>query len=156
MAFNIVLIHPQIPQNTGSIARTCVVTGSVLHIVKPMAFEITEKNVKRAGLDYWSDLKLFIYENEEEFFRKNKNKKKRKWYFSSKASQLYTEVKYKDEDYLVFGSETKGLDKSLLDANKDYCVKLPMAIGQRCLNLSNACCAGVYEALRQTDFRGLV
>ena len=154
MAFNIVLIHPQIPQNTGNIARTCVVTGSVLHIVKPMAFEITEKNVKRAGLDYWDDLKLFFYENEEEFFENNKNKNK--WYFSSKVSRLYTDVKYKDGDYLVFGSETKGLDKSLLDANKDFSVKMPMVPHQRCLNLSNACCAGVYEALRQTGFKGLV
>lgn len=154
MAFNIVLIHPQIPQNTGNIARTCVVTGSVLHIVKPMAFEISEKNVKRAGLDYWDDLQLFIYENEEEFFLKND--KNTKWYFSSKVKRLYTEAEYKDGDYLVFGSETKGIDKALLDANGSSCVKLPMAPGQRCLNLSNACCAGLYEALRQTGFIGLV
>lgn len=154
MAFNIVLVHPQIPQNTGNIARTCVVTGSVLHIVKPMAFEITEKNVKRAGLDYWGDLKLFIYENKEEFFEKNN--KNTKWYFSSKVTKNYSDAEYKDGDYLVFGSETKGLDRNLLDANKDFCVRMPMMPNQRCLNLSNACCAGLYEALRQTGFQGLV
>lgn len=154
MAFNIVLMNPQIPQNTGNIARTCVVTNSVLHIVKPMAFEITEKNVKRAGLDYWGDLKLIIYENEREFF--NKNSEHTKWYFSSKVHRIYTDAEYMDGDYLIFGSETKGLEKELLDANKDFCVRMPMAAGQRCLNLSNACCAGLYEALRQTGFKGLI
>lgn len=154
MAFNIVLIHPQIPQNTGNIARTCVVTGTALHIVKPMQFEITQKNVKRAGLDYWDDLNLTIYENEREFFDINENK--RKWYFSSKVHRVYSDAEYRDGDFLVFGSETAGLDKELLSANSDFCVKLPMVPDQRCLNLSNACCAGLYEALRQTGFKGLV
>lgn len=153
MALNIVLIHPQIPQNTGNIARTCVVTGTALHIVKPMAFEITEKNVKRAGLDYWDDLNLTIYESEQEFFIKNNNK--RKWFFSSKVRRFYSDAEFHDGDFLVFGSETAGLEKALLDANKDFCVKLPMIPQQRCLNLSNACCAGLYEALRQTGFKGL-
>lgn len=154
MAFNIVLIHPQIPQNTGNIARTCVVTGTALHIVKPMPFEITEKNVKRAGLDYWDDLNLTIYEDEREFFDINMNS--RKWYFSSKVHRVYSDAEYRDGDFLVFGSETAGLDRELLDANADFCVKLPMMPGQRCLNLSNACCAGLYEALRQTGYKGLV
>ncbi len=150
---NIVLIEPQIPQNTGNIARTCVVADVKLHIVKPMGFEINEKQVKRAGLDYWKDLELIIYENIEEFYAKNKQEEL--WYFSSKVTTNYTSVQYSENCFLVFGSETAGLSKALLDKNTDYCVRIPIKNNQRCLNLSNAVCVATYEALRQNDFMQL-
>ncbi len=150
MALNVVLIEPEIPQNTGNIARTCVVTGANLHIVKPMAFTIDEKRVKRAGLDYWDDLNLTMYENIEELYSKNPNGKF--WYFSSKCSTNFNEAEYEDGCFLVFGKETAGLKKELLEKNADRCVRIPMINGQRCLNVSNAVCVGVYEALRQNNY----
>lgn len=150
MAINIVLVEPRIPQNTGNIARTCVVTGSVLHIVKPMGFALDEKHIKRAGLDYWKDLQLCLYESIDEFFEQHKQADF--WFFSSKVKQNFDEAKLRDGCFLIFGNEVKGLDKELLAQHEEHCIRIPMVEGQRCLNLSNAVCVGVYEALRQNSY----
>ena len=153
MALNIVLIQPDIPQNTGNIARTCAVTGATLHLVKPLGFEIDSKHVKRAGLDYWNDLDIKVYENVDELFYKNQECKF--YFFTTKAKKNYCDVKYKDRDFLVFGRETKGLDEELLKANYNNAVRIPMKQNIRSLNLSNAVAIAVYEVYRQLDFKGL-
>lgn len=148
--FNIVLVEPEIPQNAGNIARTCAATGVKMHIVKPMGFEIDDKKLKRAGLDYWHLLGIQYYENLDEFFEKNKNGR---FYFSTtKARHTYCDVNYQDGDYILFGKETKGLPEQLLHDNKDACIRIPMISEARSLNLSNAVAIVVYEALRQTGF----
>ena len=153
MSINIVLHEPEIPQNTGNIARTCAATGSRLHIIKPMGFEIDDKKLKRAGLDYWHMLSITYYENLEDFFSKNPGN----YHFcSTKAPHSYTEVQFKDNDYLFFGKETKGLPETLLSANLDKCIRIPMAKDARSLNLSNSVAIVVYEALRQTGFLNLM
>lgn len=152
--FNIVLVEPEIPQNTGNISRTCACTGAALHIVKPMGFEITDAKLKRAGLDYWDKLDLTYYENLDEFFRKNKSG--RFFYLSKKANKRYVDVEYKDGDFLVFGKETKGLPESLIYGEPERALRIPMASGLRSLNLSNTVALVLYEALRQTGFDGLV
>ena len=152
--FNIVLVQPEIPQNTGNISRTCACTGSALHIVKPMGFEITDAKLKRAGLDYWDKLNLTYYENLDEFFEKNKGG--RFFYLSKKASKRYTDIKFRDGDFLVFGRETKGLPEHLVFDNPDTALRIPMAKDLRSLNLSNTVALVLYEALRQTDFDGLI
>lgn len=154
MAFNIVLVEPEIPQNAGNIARTCAVTGSVLHLVRPLGFEITDKQLKRAGLDYWHFLDIRYYDGIEEVMDKYYNGENF-WFFSTKAKHIHSDVKYKDGDFLVFGKETKGLPEPLLDKYYDRCVRLPMKNETRSLNLSNSVCVGVYEALRQNDYEGL-
>ena len=151
--FNIVLVSPEIPQNTGNIARTCACTGVKLHIVKPMGFEIDDKKLKRAGLDYWHMLGVKFYESIDEFFEINKGGKF--YYATTKAINRYSDVKYQENDFILFGRETKGLDESLLYGNKEYCIRIPMIDEARSLNLSNAVAIVVYEALRQTDFEGL-
>ncbi len=151
--FNIVLVEPEIPQNTGNIARTCAATGSRLHIVKPMGFEIDDKKLKRAGLDYWHLLGVKYYENLADFFEQTKGG--RYFYSTTKARHTYCEVEYRDGDYLVFGKETKGLPEELLHDNKDLCIRIPMISEARSLNLSNSAAIVVYEALRQTGFKGL-
>ncbi|MBR5235809.1 MAG: tRNA (uridine(34)/cytosine(34)/5-carboxymethylaminomethyluridine(34)-2'-O)-methyltransferase TrmL [Clostridia bacterium] len=152
MAMNIVLVEPEIPQNTGNIARTCRATGSVLHIVKPMGFTIDDKKLKRAGLDYWHELDIRYYENLEDFFEKCKGN----FYFcSTKAKIRHSDANYKDGDYLVFGKETKGLPEDLLHARYDECVRIPMLPDIRSLNLSNAVAIVLYEALRQQNFGNL-
>ncbi len=152
MAFNIVLVEPEIPQNTGNIARTCAATGSRLHLVEPLGFKIDDKKLKRAGLDYWHLLDITYYKDLDDFFAKNQGNF---YYFTTKAPRHYAQVTYQDGDYLVFGKETKGLPEQLLKNNPDSCVRLPMISDARSLNLSNSVCVGVYEALRQTDFAGL-
>ena len=147
---NIVLVEPEIPQNTGNIARTCAATGSRLHLIKPLGFEITDRHLKRAGLDYWYLLDVRIYENLEDFFSKNEVRQMR--LFSTKAPRTYTEVAYEDEVYLFFGKETKGLPEDFLYAHAEDCVKLPMIPEARSLNLSNSVAVGVFEALRQLGF----
>ena len=153
MSVNIVLVEPEIPQNTGNIVRTCAATGSRLHIVKPMGFEIDDKKLKRAGLDYWHFLNIRYYENMEDFFAQNKDG--RFFYLSSKAPASYTDVSFKDDDFLIFGKETKGLPESLLIEHPERCVRIPMISSARCLNLSNAVAIVVYEALRQNEFKAL-
>lgn len=151
--FNIVLVEPEIPQNTGNIARTCAATGSKLHIVKPMGFEIDDKKLKRAGLDYWHLLGVVYYENLQDFFEKNKGG--RFFYSTTKAVNKYSEVKFSDGDYILFGKETKGLPEELLHENKENCIRIPMINEARSLNLSNSVAIIVYEALRQNDFFSL-
>ncbi|MBD5083078.1 MAG: tRNA (uridine(34)/cytosine(34)/5-carboxymethylaminomethyluridine(34)-2'-O)-methyltransferase TrmL [Clostridiales bacterium] len=149
-ALNVVLIEPEIPQNTGNISRTCAATGARLHLVGPMGFQITDKQVRRAGLDYWDKLDITYYESTEEFFEKNKGGNF--FYFTTKAEQTHSEVSYPNNAYLVFGKETKGLPEELLKENHDACVRLPMRGIIRSLNLSNAVAVGVYEVLRQWDY----
>ena len=148
--FNIVLVEPEIPQNTGNIARTCAATGAKLHIVKPMGFEITDKHLKRAGLDYWHLLDITYYENIADFFEKNKNG--RFFYSTTKAPKSYTEVSFLDEDFILFGKETKGLPEELLYQDRERCIRIPMIDEARSLNLSNSVAIVLYEALRQTGF----
>ena len=151
---NIVLFEPQIPQNTGNIARTCACTGARLHLVGPMGFSIDDKKLKRAGLDYWHLLDITYYEGLTDFFARNEGPF---YYFTTKAPQRYTDVAYPDGAYLVFGKEAKGLPESLLHDNPNSCVRLPMIDNDaaRSLNLSNSVAVGVYEALRQWGFPGL-
>ena len=151
---NIVLVEPEIPSNTGNIARTCAATGARLHIVKPMGFSIDDKKLKRAGLDYWHFLDLTYYENLDDFFRRKE--KGCCYYFSTKARQVYTKIKYPNGCYLVFGKETKGLPELLLLDNPDTTVRIPMMGEARSLNLSNSVALGVYETLRQWDYPNLV
>ena len=151
MAINIVLVEPEIPQNAGNIARTCAVTGSVLHMVRPLGFEVTDKQLKRAGLDYWHYLDIRYYDSIEEVMKKYYNGSNF-WFYSTKSKHIHSDVKYKDGDFLVFGKETKGLPEPLLKAHYDECVRIPMMGTLRSLNLSNSVCVGVYEALRQIGF----
>ncbi len=147
---NIVLVEPEIPQNTGNIARTCAATGARLHIVKPMGFTIDDKKLKRAGLDYWYLLDLTYYENINEFFEKNKGGSF--FFFTTKAQKTHSDVTYTDKSYLIFGKETKGLPEELLLEHPDECVRIPMINDARSLNLSNAVAIGTYEALRQMGY----
>ncbi len=153
MSLNIVLVEPEIPQNTGNIVRTCAATGTRLHIVKPMGFEIDDKKLKRAGLDYWHFLNIQYYENLDDFFKQNEGG--RFFYLSSKAPASYTDVRFNDGDFLLFGKETKGLPESLLIEHPERAVRIPMISSARCLNLSNSVAIVVYEALRQNDFASL-
>ena len=152
---NIVLVEPQIPQNTGNIARTCAATGARLHIVRPMGFEIDNAKLKRAGLDYWHLLDITYYDSLDDFFNKNEGSF---YYFSTKALNIYSDVDYGDYCYLFFGKETAGLPEELLYANKDKCVRIPMIndTSARSLNLSNSVAIGVYEVLRQWNFPTLL
>ena len=148
--FNLVLVEPEIQQNTGNIARTCAATGCALHLIKPLGFEISDKYLKRAGLDYWHLVHVHIYENLDELFAKYPNG--RFYYFTTKARKRHSDAEYKAGDFLVFGKETKGLDEELLMSHPDECVRIPMIGEARSLNLSNAAAVAVYEALRQNDF----
>jgi len=146
---NIVLVEPQIPQNTGNIARTCAVTGARLHLVRPMGFEPTDKQLKRAGLDYWRYLDIIYYDGITDFLTKAKGEC---FFFSTKAQNRYTDVKYPDECFIVFGREDAGLPEELLFRNKERCVRIPMMPTLRSLNLSNSVAVAAYEILRQWDF----
>ncbi|MCK5129179.1 MAG: tRNA (uridine(34)/cytosine(34)/5-carboxymethylaminomethyluridine(34)-2'-O)-methyltransferase TrmL [Clostridiales bacterium] len=154
MALNIVLVQPDIPQNTGNIARTCAVTGARLHLVKPLGFEIDNKHVRRAGLDYWDELDISVYENLEDFFEKNRDSTF--YFFTTKGKRNYCDVKYIDRDFLVFGRETKGLDEKLIKKNYKNAIRIPMKENIRSLNLSNCVAIAVYEAYRQLDFIDLL
>lgn len=151
--FHIVLVEPEIPQNTGNIARTCAATGSKLHIVKPMGFSIDDKKLKRAGLDYWHLLGVQYYENLAEFFEQTAGG--RYFYATTKAPKDYCQAEFQDGDYILFGKETKGLPEELLYADRERCIRIPMISEARSLNLSNAAAIVVYEALRQTGFASL-
>jgi len=164
MTLNIVLVEPQIPQNAGNVARTCAATGSRLHLVGPMGFSIDDKKLKRAGLDYWHDLDITYYDDISEFFSKTTGgalngqgaapdtSGRNFYYFTTKARRIYTDPSYEDDAYIFFGSETKGLDESLLYKNPDQCMRFPMLQGVRSLNLSNSVAVGVFEVLRQWGF----
>ena len=147
---HVVLVEPEIPANTGNIARTCAATGSVLHLVKPLGFDISDKAVKRAGLDYWHLVDVRVYEDLDDFFAKNHPSCLR--LFSTKAPRRYDEADYPDGTYLCFGKETRGLPEDLLAAHYDSCVRIPIRAEARSLNLSNSAAIGVFEALRQQQF----
>lgn len=154
MALNVVLVEPEIPQNAGNIARTCAVTGSKLHLVRPLGFEVSDKYLKRAGLDYWHLVEIYYYDSIEEVMDKFYNGNNF-YFFSTKAKTIHSDAIFKDGDFLVFGKETKGLPETLLKAHYDECVRLPMMSETRSLNLSNSVCVGVYEALRQLGYPNL-
>ena len=151
---NIVLYSPEIAGNTGNISRTCSVTGAALHIIKPIGFEISDKTLKRAGLDYWSELEVYYYESFEEFSQKHGDKEI--YYFSSHAERSYTEVEYPDGIFIMFGKESVGLPEALVRSNLERALRIPMREGARCLNLSNAVAIVAYEILRRWNFPGLV
>lgn len=150
---NIVLVEPEIPQNTGNIARTCAATGARLHLVGPMGFVPTDAKLRRAGLDYWSFLDILYYDSIDEFFEKNNGNF---YYFTTKARHAHSDVTYPDNAYLVFGKETAGLPEELLVRNEERCVRIPMVGQARSLNLSNAAAIGVFEVLRQWGYPELV
>lgn len=150
---NIVLVEPQIPQNTGNISRTCAVTGARLHLIRPFGFEISDKHLKRAGLDYWDKLDISYYDDLEDFFTKNKGGSF--YYFTTKGRSVHSDVSYPDNSYLIFGREDKGLPEKLLYENPDSCVRIPMRNELRSLNLSNSVAIAVYETLRQWDYPDL-
>ena len=150
---NIVLVCPEIHQNTGNIARTCAATGARLHLVRPLGFEITDRALRRAGLDYWYLLDVTLYDSLEDFL--NRHKADRLWLLSTKAPRSYTEAVFQDGDYLLFGPESKGLPEPFLEAHRDACLKIPMVEDARSLNLSNSAAIVLYEALRQLDFPGM-
>ena len=154
MALNIVLVEPEIPQNAGNIARTCAATGTRLHMVKPLGFEVTDKYLKRAGLDYWNLVEIFYYDNFEQLQAQNPNA--RFFYFTTKAQHKHSDVQFRDGDFLVFGKETKGLPEALLMQHENECLRIPMFAQARSLNLSNSVAVALYEALRQNDFPGLL
>ena len=149
---NIVLVEPEIPQNTGNISRTCSCTGAKLHLIKPLRFSIDEKHVRRAGLDYWEDLDLTIHDSLSDFLDYAKGSPM--VFSSTKAAKDYTEVKYPDGCFILFGKETAGLPEELLNDNYDNCVRIPMLENKRSLNLSNSVAIILYEALRQNGFEG--
>lgn len=153
MNLNIVLVEPQIPQNTGNISRTCAVTGAKLHLVKPLGFVVTDKHLKRAGLDYWDKLDITYYDGLEDFFEKTKGGKY--YYFTTKGRHVYSDVSYEDNCFIVFGREDRGLPEELLHDNPDFCVRIPMRPELRSLNLSNSVAIAAYEVLRQWDFPDL-
>ena len=150
---NIVLVEPEIPQNTGNIARTCAATNARLHLVKPMGFALDDKKLKRAGLDYWHMLEVKIYENLHDFLTINQSK--RLVMASTKAPRQYCDFSFRDGDFILFGKETKGLPEDLLKEHMETCVRIPMVPGARSLNLSNSVAVVVYEALRQLNFLNL-
>jgi len=151
---NIVLHEPEIPQNTGNIARTCAATGASLHIIRPMGFEIDDKKLKRAGLDYWDKLDITYYDDLSDFYGRNPDATV--YYFSTKAPRAYSEVtEYPSSVYIMFGKETKGLPENLLREHYDHCLRIPMRPTLRSLNLSNSVAIAVYEILRHDGFDGL-
>jgi tRNA (cytidine/uridine-2'-O-)-methyltransferase len=182
--FNIVLHEPEKPDNTGNIGRTCVATGSALHLIYPIGFQLTRKNIHHAGLDYWERLKLFKHDNYDEFVRfvahivrddddhivrgdivgadtirpavGAKHREPTVWFATTKAHQSYTDVKYHDGDYLMFGKESAGIPEEILAADEEHCIRIPMIENERSLNLSNSVAIVLYEALRQNNFNGML
>ena len=152
---NIVLHEPEIPQNTGNIARTCAATGASLHIIRPMGFEIDDKKLKRAGLDYWDKLDIHYYDNYEDFLAKNPDAKESLYFFTTKAPRAYAEISYPDQVYIMFGKESRGIPEEILCENYASCVRIPMRNTIRSLNLSNSVAIAVFEILRQWDFEGM-
>ena len=147
---NIVLYNPEIPYNTGNIGRTCVLTNSTLHLIKPLGFSLDEKQIKRAGLDYWHLVDLKIWESFEEFLEKNPEITL--YYATTKTKQKYSDVKFKDSDFIMFGPESRGIPEDILHKNPERCITIPMIPMGRSLNLSNSAAIILYEALRQTNF----
>lgn len=153
MKLNIVLLEPEIPQNTGNIARTCAAIDARLHLIKPLGFSVEDKYLKRAGLDYWGDVEIIYHDNFDDFCGKYKDA--RFFFASTKSEKTYCDIEYKNEDFIIFGKETAGLPESLLKENWDYCIRIPIKEHLRSLNLSNAAAIIAYEAMRQWGFPGL-
>lgn len=151
--FNIVLLEPEIPFNTGAIGRSCVATNTNLHLIEPLGFSLDDKMVKRSGLDYWPKLNLFVYENIDDFYKKNNDACI--YFATTKAKKTYDEVEFKKNDFIMFGKESKGIPEEILVKNKENCIRIPMFGKERSLNLSNSVAIILYEALRQQDFREL-
>ena len=152
--FHVVLVEPEIPQNAGNLARTCAATGTALHMIRPLGFEVSDKYLKRAGLDYWNLVDISYYDSFLQL--KEKYPSARFFFFTTKARHRHSDVAFQDGDFLVFGKETKGLPEELLMQNEETCLRIPMDARARSLNLSNSVAIAVYEALRQTDFQGLL
>ena len=150
---HIVLHEPEIPANTGNIGRTCVATGTALHLIEPLGFRIDEKAIKRAGMDYWEHLDVSTYINYEDFCKKNPNAKV--WFATTKAKHCYTDVKLGPDDYIMFGKESAGIPEEILVDHEDACIRIPMEPKIRSLNLSNSVAIVLYEALRQQNFAGM-
>jgi len=150
---NVVLVYPEIPQNTGNIARTCAATGTMLHLIKPLGFSLEDRYLRRAGLDYWRMMRYRAYECFEEFLEEYPEASM--YFLTTKASRSYVEAAYGSEDFLVFGCETKGLPESLLRKEYGRCLRIPMVEGARSLNLSNSVAVVLYEGLRKQEFFGL-
>ena len=150
---NIVLFEPEIPANTGNIGRTCVATNTRLHLIEPLGFRLNEKNLKRAGMDYWNDLDVTTYINYEDFLEKNPNAKI--YMATTKAKKVYTEVQYDPDCYIMFGKESAGIPEEILVDHPEDCVRIPMVGDIRSLNLGNSVAVVLYEALRQNDFAGM-
>ena len=151
---SIVLFEPEIPQNTGNIARTCACVGATLHLVEPMGFRLTSKNLNRAGCDYWDQVEIVRWPSTDAFLEANGNQNL--WFYTGQTEMTYSEADYRTDPYLLFGRESRGIDPSILSAHEDRCVRIPMREGLRSLNLSNAVAIGAYEALRQQGFPNLV
>ncbi len=149
----IVLLEPEIPQNTGNIARTCAATGASLHLIEPLGFKVTDAKLKRAGLDYWHFLDITYYRDIDDFFERTKGGEY--FFFSTKAPRAYTEIRYPEDCYLIFGKETAGIPEEILKKHLDRCVRIPMRENLRSLNLSNSAAIAVYEVLRQRNFENL-
>ena len=157
MKIHIVLVEPEIPQNTGNIARTCAIIGAKLHLVRPLGFEISDKYLKRAGLDYWDKLDIEEHENLSQFLEEYPIDKNNMYFVTTKGKHCYTEIKYNelDEVFMLFGKETKGLPENLLKDNLDHAIRIPMRENFRSLNLSNSVAIVLYDVLRQKNFEGL-
>ncbi len=151
---HIVLLEPEIPQNAGNIARTCAVTNSVLHLIRPLGFSVEDKYLKRAGLDYWKLLDIRYYDNYADFCEKNPDA--RLWMATTKARHIYTDVTYGENDYIMFGKESAGIPEELLLENRERTIRIPMLAAARSLNLSNSVAIVIYEAMRQQDFPGML
>ena len=150
---NIVLLEPEIPQNTGNIARTCACTGSSLHLIEPLGFSLNEKYVKRSGMDYWDQVDLHRYDCYADFLERNPDA--RIWYATTKGKILYTEADFRPDDFLMFGKESAGIPEEILAKHRDRCIRIPIGSGFRSLNLANSAAIVLYEALRHFGFEGL-
>ena len=150
---NIVLHEPEIPSNTGNIGRTCVATGASLHLIYPLGFILTEKNLKRAGMDYWEKLDVHKYVDYEDFLEKNPSS--RIWYATTKAEKTYADADFKDGDFIMFGKESAGIPEEILVDNREHCIRIPMGHDIRSLNLANSVAVILYEAMRQMNFKDL-
>ena len=150
---NIVLVEPEIPQNAGNISRTCAVTHTALHMIRPFGFSVEDKYLKRAGLDYWDQLELHYYDSFQEFCEKNPDA--RLWFATTKAQKVYSDVSFLENDYIVFGKESAGIPEEILMAHREGCIRIPMFEESRSLNLSNSVAIILYEALRQLSFPDL-
>ena len=153
MAFNIVLLEPEIPANTGNIGRTCVATGTRLHLIEPLGFRLSEKDLKRAGMDYWPQLDVTTYGNYEDFLKKNPGA--RPYMATTKGPRVYTEAQFEPDCYIMFGKESAGIPEEILLENQERAIRIPMLGDTRSLNLSNSVAIVLYEALRQNDFPGM-